>query len=158
MHEIEPTPATRAVAAAGIPHRVVTFGHVTSLEEAAEAQGVRPAQVCKSMVVRLEDGTHRMVVVPGDRRIAWKKFRAHLGIKRTSLPDADEAFAVTGYRRGTITPFGAQGDVPVVVDAAVLHEELVTVGGGRSGTTIHLAPADLVAATGADVADVTDPA
>ncbi len=155
--EIVPTRATEAVAASGVTHRLLEFGQVSSLEEAAEAQGVTPGQVMKSMVVRLEDGSYRIVVVPGDRRIAWKKFRSHVGVKRTSMPDADEAFDVTGYRRGTITPFGADGIDGVLVDAAAMGHDVIAIGGGRSGTTIHLAPSDLVAAVGAEVADVTDP-
>ena len=42
--------------------------------------------------------------------ISWPKLRGHLGVKRLSLPDADEALAVTGYVRYTITPFGSTRD------------------------------------------------
>lgn len=157
MDETEPdTPATRAVAATGVAHRVVQFGRVSSLEEAAEVQGLQPDQVLKSLVVRRAEDDYLLVLVPGGSKIAWPKLRAELGVNRISLPDADEAFEVTGYVRGTITPFGAKRDLPVIVDAAILEQPVVTVGGGQHGVSIHLAPTDLVAATDATVAEVTE--
>jgi prolyl-tRNA editing enzyme YbaK/EbsC (Cys-tRNA(Pro) deacylase) len=76
---------------------------------------------------------------------------------RLSLPDAEEARAVTGYERGAITPFGSSRAWPVIVDAAALGRDRVAIGGGAHGVNVHLAPADLVAATGATVVDVTVP-
>jgi Cys-tRNA(Pro) deacylase len=157
MDELDPdTAATRAVASAGVTHRVVQFGRVGSLEEAAQVQGLRPDQVLKSLVVRRGEDDYLLVLVPGGSKIAWPRLRAELGVNRISLPDADEAFEVTGYVRGTITPFGAKRDLPVIVDAAVMGQSIVTVGGGQHGVSIHLAPDDLVAATHATVADVTE--
>lgn len=150
------TPATRAVVATGVAHRVVQFGRVASLEEAAEVQGLRPEQVLKSLVVRRAEDDYLLVLVPGGSKIAWPKLRAELGVNRISLPDADEAFEVTGYVRGTITPFGAKRRLPVILDAVVMDQSVVTVGGGQHGVSIHLAPADLVAATDAVIADVTE--
>jgi Cys-tRNA(Pro)/Cys-tRNA(Cys) deacylase len=150
------TRATIAAAATGVAHEVVEFGEVHSLHEAAQVQGLSPGQLLKTMVVRLQDGTYRLVLVPGDRRIAWKKFRAHAGVKRTSMPSADEAFAVTGYRPGTITPFGADGNLVVVIDESVREHDRITVGGGGNGISIHLTPNALIEATAAEVADVTD--
>lgn len=157
MTETDPdTPAIRAVADRGVAHEVVQFGRVASLEEAAEVQGLRPDQVLKSLVVRRGEGDYLLVLVPGGSKIAWPKLRAQLGVNRISLPDADEAFEVTGYVRGTITPFGVKRDLPVLVDEAVMGQSVVTVGGGQHGVSIHLTPTDLVAATAATVADVTE--
>lgn len=151
------TSATRAAAEAGLPFDVVVFGRVSSLEEAAAKQGLEPAQVLKTLVVRRAEGDHLLVLVPGDRKIAWPKLRDYLGVSRLSLPDADEAFEVTGYVRGTITPFGGKRDLPVIVDEAVTGHAVVTVGGGQHGVSLHYKPSDLVAATDATVVDVTDP-
>ncbi|HEY4752059.1 MAG TPA: YbaK/EbsC family protein, partial [Candidatus Limnocylindrales bacterium] len=97
------------------------------------------------------------VLVPGGRRFDWPKLRALLGTSRLSLPDADEARAETGYERGAITPFGTRRRWPVIVDASVVGLPLVAIGGGARGVNVHLAPADLVAAVGAQVADITVP-
>ena len=97
------------------------------------------------------------VLVPGGRRFDWPKLRAHLGVSRLSLPDADEARDATGYERGAITPFGSTTAWPVIVDAAALDHPTIAIGGGARGVNLHLAPADLVTATGATVVDVTAP-
>ena len=97
------------------------------------------------------------VLVPGGRRFDWPKVRAHLGTKRLTLPDQDEAKAETGYPRGAITPFGARRPWPVIVDASVEGLEVVAIGGGAHGVNVHLTPAALVEATGAEVVDITTP-
>ena len=93
--------------------------------------------------------------MPAGRRFDWPKLRAHLGVSRLSLPDAEEAHAVTGYVRYTITPFGSSRPWPVIVDESVMGSPVVAVGGGAHGVNLHLAPADLVAALDASVVDVT---
>lgn len=150
--------ADRALAAAselGLRHDVVRHGPVRSLEEAAAARGVSPAQVVKTLVVRLNDDDYRFVLVPGDREIAWRKLRALLGVSRLSMPSADVALEVTGYARGTITPLGSSRDWPVVADAAMNGS--VSIGGGEHGVALTVDAAALVSALGATVADVTDP-
>ena len=97
------------------------------------------------------------MLVPAGRRFDWPKLRAHLGVSRMSLPDADEAQRVTGYVRYTITPFGSTRAWPVIADAAILEQPVVAIGGGASGVNLHLAPADLVATLDASVVDVSIP-
>ena len=98
-----------------------------------------------------------LVLVPGGRQIDWPKLRAHLGVSRLSLPDADEAQRVTGYVRYTITPFGSTRAWPVIADAAMIGRPVVAIGGGARGVNLHLAPGDLVSALGAEIVDVTVP-
>lgn len=147
--------ALAALDTAGVPYRVVRHGPVRSLAEAAEARGVTPAQVVKTLVVRRSDGDHVFVLVPGDRTISWPKLRDLLGVSRLSLPDAAVALEATGYERGTITPFGSTTAWPVVVDARVEGE--VTLGAGAHGVAVAVAAGDVVSALGAAVADVSEP-
>lgn len=152
-------PASRAlaaIAAAGIPFEVTHNGPVASLEEAATARGMVPGQIVKSIVVRRASDDFLFVLVPGRRTISWPKLRALLGVNRLSMPDADTALAVTGYVRGTITPFGSLQALPVIADSS-LPAGRVSVGGGAHGTAFTLDSADLVRALGAQVADVSDP-
>ena len=147
------TPATRAVAASGLAHEVVEYGRASSVEDAAERRGVSLHSVIKSIVVRRGEGDLLMVLVPGDRVIEWGKLRAHLGVSRMSLADADEAHAATGYRPGTITPFGSTTELPVIADASI--QGLASIGGGAHGVAINLDASELIAFLGAEVADVT---
>jgi len=151
------TPATRAVTAAGVPHREVRIEPARSAEEAAERQGIPLAALLRTIVVRRGDDDYLFVLVPAGRRFDWPKLRTHLGVSRLSLPDADEAQAVTGYVRYTITPFGSTRAWPVIVDASIEGLEIVSVGGGAHGVNLHMAPADLVTALAAKVVDVTQP-
>jgi prolyl-tRNA editing enzyme YbaK/EbsC (Cys-tRNA(Pro) deacylase) len=106
--------------------------------------------------VRRTDDDFLFVLVPGDREISWPKLRALLGVSRLSMPDAEVAREVTGYERGTITPFGSLRPWPVVADVRVPTGE-VSIGAGARGVGIVADGADLVAALGARVADVTEP-
>jgi len=151
------TPATRALHEAGVPHTVIVTARAHSAEESAVLQGIELRQLLRTIVVRRGEDDYLFVLVPGGRRFDWPKLRAHLGVSRLSLPDASEAHAVTGYVRGTITPFGASRAWPVILDASAAGLDRVALGGGEHGVNVHLAPADLVATTGADVVDVTVP-
>ena len=122
--QAESNPALDALAKSGLEYTVVRHANVDSLEEAAQARGLDPRQVLKTLVVRRGDGDYLFVLVPGDRQISWPKMREHLGVKRISMPDAETAQDVTGYVRGTITPFGSLASPhgtpwPVIADALV---------------------------------------
>ena len=127
----------------------------SSAEESARFQGIETHQLVRTLVVRRGEDDYLFVLVPAGRRFDWPKLRELLGVRRMTLPDADEAQKVTGYERYTITPFGSSRAWPVVADAAILDEPVVSIGGGGFGINIHLAPAVLVAALGATVADVS---
>ncbi|MFS0702777.1 aminoacyl-tRNA deacylase [Cellulomonas sp. 179-A 4D5 NHS] len=148
--------ATAALDAAGIAYRVVRHGLVRSLAEAAQVRGIDPAGIVKTLVVRRAEDDYLFVLVPGDRAISWPKLRALLGVTRMSMPDAATALAVTGYERGTITPFGSTHAWPVVADERVPGRP-ASIGGGAHGVSATVDGDDLVRALGATVADVTDP-
>ena len=149
------TPATRALAQSGVEHRVVRSQPAGSAEEAAQLQGIPLGALLRTIVVRRGDDDYLFVLIPAGRRFDWPKLRKHLGVTRLSLPDADEAQAVTGYVRYTITPFGSTRAWPVLVDASVIGEPVVSVGGGARGVNVHLAPSTLIASLDAEVADLT---
>ncbi|HEX9064796.1 MAG TPA: YbaK/EbsC family protein [Streptosporangiaceae bacterium] len=149
------TPALRAADDAALTYRVIRHGPVRSLAEAAQARGVEPADVIKTLVVRRGTDDFLFVLVPGDRTIAWPKLRALLGVSRLSMPDAETARQVTGYERGTITPFGSVRPWPVVADARIAGRT-ITLGAGQPGTAIAVSADDVTAALGATVADVSE--
>ncbi|WP_433614488.1 aminoacyl-tRNA deacylase [Dactylosporangium sp. CA-139114] len=148
-------PAVAAVAASGIEFRVVEHGPVRSLAEAAAARGVAVADVVKTIVVRLADDDYRFVLVPGDRVISWPKLRALLGVARMSMPDAATAKAVTGFERGTITPFGSTTAWPVIADERI-RGRAISLGGGRHGVALAVAADAAIEVLGATVADISE--
>ena len=108
------------------------------------------------MVVRRADDDYVFVLVPGDRVIDWPKLRDELGERRLSMPEADEAKAVTGYERGTITPFGSERALPVIADER-LGDGTVSIGGGAHGVSITVDGAALLEVLRATRTDVTKP-
>lgn len=147
--------ATAALDHAGIDHTIVRHGPVSSLAEAAQLRGVDPGQVIKTLVVRRGKDDYLFVLVPGDRQVSWPKLRALLDVTRLSMPDAETARAVTGYERGTITPFGALRPWPVIADVRV--QGMISIGAGAHGVSAMAAAADVIEALSATVADVTSP-
>jgi Cys-tRNA(Pro) deacylase len=153
---VEATPAISDSRLADVEYEVVRHGKVDSLEEAAELRGVDPSAVIKTMVVRRGEDDYIFALVPGDRVIDWPKLRDILGERRLSMPDTDEAFAVTGYVRGTITPFGAQRSLPVLADER-LDGRLVSIGGGAHGVSMTIDGTTVISILDAIVADITKP-
>lgn len=148
--------AAQALAESGIPHTIGRYGPAGSLAEAAAARGVQPEDIVKSLVVRRGEDDYLFVLVPGGRSISWPKLRELLGVKRMSMPDAATAKEVTGYERGTITPFGSLRAWPVIVDATV-PGRTISIGGGGHGVGVTLEADDMIRVLGATVADVTEP-
>ena len=90
------TPAIDAVLAAGMPHEIVRTERAASAEEAASLQGIPLDALLRTIVVRRGEDDYLFVLVPAGRRLDWPKLRAHLGVRRLTLPDAAEARDVTG--------------------------------------------------------------
>ncbi|HHU38911.1 MAG TPA: YbaK/EbsC family protein [Propionibacterium sp.] len=149
------TPAIEAVRALGLQHAVTRHGRASSLEEAAAARGIEPRDLVKTIVVRRADNDYVFVLVPGDREFSWPKLRSLLGVSRLSMPDAATARDVTGYERGTITPFGSTRAWPVIADAAIAGRR-ISMGGGAHGVGITVDADAALAALGARVADVSE--
>ncbi len=149
------TPATRALYGSSPEFTVVRTEPPSSAEESAALQGIEVGRLIRTLVVRRAAGDYVFVLVPGGRQIDWPKLRTHLGVKRLSLPDEAEASEVTGYERGTITPFGSITPWPVIADATVEGLGRVAIGGGARGVNLHMAVADLLAQLDAEIADVT---
>ncbi|HLQ81876.1 MAG TPA: YbaK/EbsC family protein [Brachybacterium sp.] len=149
--------AIDALEASGLDFEITRHGRVRSLAEAAAARGVEPRDIVKTLVVRRGEGDFLFVLVPGDREISWPKLRALLGVNRLSMPDQDVAKEVTGYERGTITPFGASTAWPVIADADLTGdpERRISLGAGAHGVAATVPAEQALAHLEARIADVT---
>jgi Cys-tRNA(Pro)/Cys-tRNA(Cys) deacylase len=149
------TPAIRAARERRLVHEVRVIQRARSVEEAAERLGVAPERLLKTLVVRRGEDDHLLLLVPGPRQLDWAKLRAHLGVSRMSLPDAEAARQATGYERGTITPLGASRAWPVIADASIRGAGRVAIGGGAHGVSLLVDADELLAAVDAEAVDVT---
>lgn len=152
------TPATLALDAAGIAFDPRAYEHDPRAAsyglEAAEALGVEPARVFKTLVVDL-DGELCVGVVPVDRQLDLKAVAAALGGRKARMAEVAAAERTTGYVAGGISPVGQKKRLRTVVDATAAEHATVLVSGGRRGFDVELAPGDLVAVTGAVLAPVS---
>lgn len=155
------TPATVALTRAGVAFTAHPYDHDPRAEsfglEAAQALGLDPARVLKTLVASL-DGRLVVGVVPVAGRLDLKALARALGGSRAAMAEAAAAERATGYVVGGISPVGQRRAHPTVVDATALAHPTVFVSGGRRGLDLELAPADLVAVTSAVVAAVGRPA
>ena len=142
-------PISIALEKLAVPHGVFRHANpVTSLEQAASERGQRPGQVIRSILFRVGEGEFIMALVAGPARISWKVLRKHLGQSRLTMATEDEVLKITGYRVGTVGPFGLPRPLKVLIDAGVLKEEEVSIGSGMRGTAVILKSADLHRALG----------
>ncbi len=140
----EKPPASLALEKLGIPHKVYHHtGQVTSLEQAAQERGQRSAQVVRSILFRLGEGEFVMALVGGPAQISWKRLRQHFGQSRLTMATEQEVLAVTGYRVGTVSPFGLPAPLKILIDPNVLKEEEISIGSGERSVGILMNTVDL---------------
>ena len=142
-------PASLALDALGIEHRVfIHEAPVNSFEEAASARQQRPGQVVRSILFQIRPEEFLMVLMAGPAQIDWKSLRKFVGRSRIRMATEEEVLEVTGYRVGTVSPFGLKNQVRVLIDASVLKETEISVGSGVRNTAIMMKSADVQRALG----------
>ncbi|QHK18873.1 Cys-tRNA(Pro) deacylase [Pseudarthrobacter psychrotolerans] len=151
------TPATAALAAAGVPFVLHPYAHDPSAAsygtEAAEALGIAPEKVFKTLMVEVE-GRLAVGLVPVSGNLDLKALAAALGAKKASMADPAAAERRTGYVLGGISPLGQRQSSPTVVDSSALELGTMLVSGGKRGLDVELAPADLIRLTSAVTAAI----
>lgn len=151
------TPATRLLAESGIPHSLQTYRHdprATSYgREAAEALGVEPERVFKTLVADV-DGGLVVAMVPVDAQLDLGLLAAAVGGTRAVLAEVDRAERATGYVAGGISPLGQRRAHPTVLDESALTHGTVLFSGGRRGLDVELRTQDLITLTHARVAPI----
>ena len=152
------TTATMALGRAKIPFTLHEYAHDPRREsygaEASEALGVSPDRVFKTLVAEV-DGALVTGVVPVGAQLDLKALAAACGGKKAAMAQVTAAERATGYVAGGISPVGQRKRLPVVLDSSAMGFGTVFCSAGRRGLEIELAPADLVKAASATVADIS---
>lgn len=151
------TPATAALTAAGILFTEHAYTHDPAVRdfgmEAATALGLDADRVFKTLLAEV-DGRLVVGIVPVTGKLDLKALAAAVGGKRVTMADPALAERRTGYVVGGISPIGQKTRHETVLDETAELWDVVYVSGGRRGLDLGLAPADLVRATDAVVADI----
>jgi Cys-tRNA(Pro)/Cys-tRNA(Cys) deacylase len=152
-------PASVALENLNIPHQV--FQHtipLNSFEQAAAERKQRPEQIVRSILFQIRSGEFVMVLMAGREQVDWKKLRQLVGRSRIRMATEEEVLQVTGYRVGTVSPFGLKDQVRVLIDASVLQEEEVSTGSGVRNIAIIIKSAELRRALeNAEIVSLTEP-
>jgi Cys-tRNA(Pro)/Cys-tRNA(Cys) deacylase len=154
------TPAIKATESAGVTVKVHEYQHDPGNTryglEAAEALGLDPARVFKTLLVRHSGDDRRLAVavVAVTGQLDLKAMAAACGAKKVEMADPAQAERVTGYVVGGISPLGQKRGLPTVLDASVNDFATVFVSGGRRGLDIEIAPDDLARLCQASVAEI----
>ncbi|MGW0764957.1 Cys-tRNA(Pro) deacylase [Streptomyces sp. NPDC002676] len=151
------TPATMALTTAGVDFTVHAYDHDPAHpsygDEAAEAMGVSPDRVFKTLVADV-DGALVVGVVPVAGTLDLKALAAAVGGKRATMADPTLAERTTGYVRGGISPLGQRKKLRTVLDDSAETHATICVSAGRRGLEVELAPTDLAKLTEAVLAPI----
>ncbi|WP_340315025.1 YbaK/EbsC family protein [Rhizorhabdus argentea] len=126
-----------------------------TVAEAAEALGVLPGQIAKTLSVRIADVV-MLIVTRGDARLDNRKTRDALG-GRPRMLGADEVEALTGHPVGGICPFGLARPLPVYCDVSLRDFEIVYPAAGSRTASVRISPDRLAELTGARWIDMCRP-
>lgn len=153
----------RDAEAHGVDVEFVARGQARTLEEAAANIGVEPRRIVKTLVAKArltqttKEHSFLLALIPGDRQVDWAKLRRLAGMKKVSMTAPEEAVEATGYRPGTITPFGSEATDgtrwPIYADESISGR--IAMGAGADGLSLFVDSAELFAAYDVIVDDIT---
>lgn len=132
---------------------VVTDASSATVAMAAEAHGVSPAQIAKTICLRVGERTV-LVVMGGTARLDNKKSRDAFGAKPRML-DADQVADVTGHPVGGVCPFGLAAPLPVYCDVTLRAFDEVVPAAGATNAAVRISPERMAALVGAEWVDIS---
>jgi len=125
-----------------------------TVEMAAKGHGVAPAQIAKTLSLRIKDRT-LLIVTSGDARLNNRKIKDVLGGKPRML-GADEVAALTGHPVGGVCPFGLATPLPIYCDVSLKEFDEVVPAAGSTNSALRISPARLASLVSAVWVDVCD--
>lgn len=150
------TPATAFLKKHDITFELLTYDYHPDGEkvglQAAEAIGANPAQVFKTLMVKV-DGKPVVAVVPSDHEANMKKLAGAFAGKHAEMMRVEEAEKITGYKVGGISPFGQRKALPTIFEESALTFEEIYLNGGGRGLQVKLNPKSALAVLNAKSAD-----
>ena len=140
-----------------VPYTPHTYDHGDGAIDGASVaakMGQDPARVFKTLVTQGAGKSYFVFVVPVLAELDLKKAAKSVGEKSVAMIHVADINKVTGYVRGGCSPVGMKKQYTTVFDESVLAQEKVYVSGGRIGTQVCCAPADLIRAARATTAKI----
>jgi Cys-tRNA(Pro)/Cys-tRNA(Cys) deacylase len=151
------TNAARILDAAGVPYEIreyVVDENDLSAPHVAEAVGMPPEQVFKTLVARGDRSGVLMACIPANAELDLKALAKVSGNRKVELVAVKEVLGLTGYIRGGVSPVGTKKPYPFYLDETAEIWDTIAVSAGVRGKQMVLAPADLARVTEAVVAEI----
>ncbi|MGC4024317.1 MAG: YbaK/EbsC family protein [Mesorhizobium sp.] len=131
---------------------IVTEQSSATVALAAEAHGVEPAQIAKTICLRVGEQI-LLIVAAGTARLDNRKFKDRFGGKPRML-NADEVVAATSHPVGGVCPFGLPTNLPVYCDESLRRFAEVVPAAGATNAAVRISPQRMAALTAAQWIDV----
>ncbi len=119
---------------------------------AAEAHGVEPGRIAKTLAFRIPGGQAIILVARGDARIDNRKFKDALGKGKMLAPE--EVVELTGHPVGGVCPFGLARPLPIYLDQSLQDFDELLPAAGAVHSAVRISPAQLAEVTGGQWVDV----
>ncbi len=128
-----------------IPYDLVKIPPVHTAKETAEALGCRLNMILKSMMVfdQSNPANIALIVIPGHKNINFEKVNRVCNFKNSSFYPKDKILRLTGFKVGTLPPFGYSSEIQVFYDYDILLNDYVYAGSGNPEYLIKFYPKDL---------------
>ena len=121
---------------------------------AAEAYGVEPARIAKTLSLRVGERVV-LIVTSGTSRMDNRKVKALFGGKPKML-GLDEVAEITGHEVGGVCPFGLKTPLPIYCDVSMKAFDIVVPAAGSTHSAVRIAPERLAQLTSAEWVDVCE--
>jgi len=121
---------------------------------AAEAYGVEPARIAKTLSLRVGERVV-LIVTSGTSRMDNRKVKALFGGKPKML-GLEEVAEITGHEVGGVCPFGLKTPLPVYCDVSMKAFDIVVPAAGSTHSAVRIAPKRLAQLTSAEWVDVCE--
>src|SRR6187397_2391523 len=121
---------------------------------AAEAYGVEPARIAKTLSLRVGERVV-LVVAAGTARMDNRKMKAAFGGKPKML-GLEEVAEITGHEVGGVCPFGLKTPLPVYCDVSLQAFNVVVPAAGSTHSAVKITPTRMAELTGAEWVDVCE--
>jgi Cys-tRNA(Pro)/Cys-tRNA(Cys) deacylase len=144
------TNAARILDAAGVAYEIREYEvdeSDLSAPHVAEAIGMPPEQVFKTLVARGDRTGVLMACIPANSDVDLKALAAASGNKKVELVAVKEVLGLTGYIRGGVSPIGAKKPYPIYLDETAQLWDTISVSAGMRGKQMLVAPDDLIRVT-----------
>lgn len=150
-HRPTETPATAWLSKQGIPFTLHPYAYVDhgGAGWAAEALGLDPRAVVKTLVMQDERARPLIILMHGDREVSTKSLARAIGAKGVQPCAPEVAQRHSGYLVGGTSPFALRKAMPVYVEAGVLRFDRIYINAGRRGLLLGIAPSVLTDSLGA---------